>query len=307
MKILVAGATPIGCLFAGLFAKSGEEVRLVDDETAAIEAIGKNGLKFESTGGVQRIPIDAWVELPEEYSADLVFVCDGSRKIGKTIGRIESAVRSKTSVISLQEGVGTLPHLIEAFGIERFFACATNLIATILGPGHLLHTGWGETQIAPAANERMRLAQTLASRLSRVGIKTAATGNLPALVWTRTIIQCGFHALTAIAMVRNGLIIEIQEAEELMRLAVDEAAAVVKASGVNLPDDRLFAQAKKAVASVAEYNSPALQAFFRSEPCGLEDINGAVVRLAEQYGRDAPVNRTLLSLVNLLEKTRREN
>ena len=45
MKIAIAGAGAMGCRFGYMLTKTGQEVTLIDEWPAHIEAIQKNGLK----------------------------------------------------------------------------------------------------------------------------------------------------------------------------------------------------------------------------------------------------------------------
>jgi len=307
MKTVIVGASPVGCLFAGLLAKNGEDVFLLDRDEETISAVNGSGLKFEGSGGVQRVPVKAGASLPESLTAELVLVCVRVSETGEVLDRFADSVGHRTSVVSLQDGVGGLPLIINRFGIERVFACSTNLVATILEPGHVLHSGWGDTRIACTSKEQLSKAKALAARFTRLGIKSAAGDNMAGLVWTRTIVQCGFYALTAITQLRNGSILEIPEAVELMEETIAEAARIVRGAGVVLLTDDLSAEVRRAIEATADNHSPMLSAIFRNKPTDVEVINGAVVDLAGQQGAGAPINATLLNLVRAIEKTRTES
>ena len=44
MKITIIGAGAMGCLFGGLLAEGGEEVRLLDIQADQVRALNENGL-----------------------------------------------------------------------------------------------------------------------------------------------------------------------------------------------------------------------------------------------------------------------
>ena len=52
MKIMVVGAGAMGGSFAGLLAVSGHEVRIIDTDSAHVEAINRDGLLVEGVLGV---------------------------------------------------------------------------------------------------------------------------------------------------------------------------------------------------------------------------------------------------------------
>ena len=64
MKIAIAGAGAMGCRFGYMLTKTGQEVTLIDEWPAHIEAIQKNGLKV--VDGDNTDTIDIKIIRPEE-------------------------------------------------------------------------------------------------------------------------------------------------------------------------------------------------------------------------------------------------
>ena len=57
MKIAIAGAGAMGCRFGYMLTKTGQEVTLIDEWPAHIEAIQKNGLKVVDGDNTDTIDI----------------------------------------------------------------------------------------------------------------------------------------------------------------------------------------------------------------------------------------------------------
>ena len=57
MKIAIAGAGAMGCRFGYMLTKTGQEVTLIDEWPAHIEAIQKNGLKVVDGENIDTIDI----------------------------------------------------------------------------------------------------------------------------------------------------------------------------------------------------------------------------------------------------------
>jgi 2-dehydropantoate 2-reductase len=86
-----------------------------------------------------------------------------------------------------------------------------------------------------------------------------------------------------------------------MRDVVDECLAVARASAVQVPGDVQETVRRLAHTMPGQLSSTA-QDLARGKKSEIEHLNGVVVRKAQALGVPAPVNRTLLALVQLLER-----
>jgi len=186
-------------------------------------------------------------------------------------------------------------------GCERIVAGTTSIGAALLAPGHVLHTSWGDTTLAAKDPNRRDRAEMVASFFSRHGIKTSVADNLDSLLWGRVLIKIGVGAITALTRIRNGKVLEIESAWELSKSAVREAEAIVRQAGIDLPYYNPVSQVEKLLSRTADNLSSMQQDIYKGRRSEVEAINGAVVRLAETLGMQAPVNLALLRLVETLE------
>jgi 2-dehydropantoate 2-reductase len=82
---------------------------------------------------------------------------------------------------------------------------------------------------------------------------------------------------------------------------VDECLAVARACQVQVPSDMHEATRRIAQTMPAQFSSTA-QDLARKKKTEIEHLNGYVVRKGEALGVPTPVNRTLLALVQTLER-----
>lgn len=85
MKIAIAGAGAMGCRFGYMLTKAGQDVVLIDEWPAHIEAIRTNGLQVVDgdTTDTLQIPIYRPEEVHEEV--DVVIAFTKSMKLGKCL------------------------------------------------------------------------------------------------------------------------------------------------------------------------------------------------------------------------------
>lgn len=301
MHTVIIGAGAMGSLIGYLLFRAGAQVDLIERDPAIVRAINTEGLRVEGVSGGHTVPLQARSEAPEGAAADMIFVLVKAQDTAAAIETIRPLVAPRTVVVTWQNGVGSDQLLGETLGRERIVAGVTNLGASLLSPGHVLHTSWGDTTLAslePSAHDR---AEMVASFLSRHSLKTTVAADAVSLLWGKVLINVGISAITTLARVRNGRLLDLPAAKELMRAAVKEAQQVLDAAHIELPYRNPITQIEQALARTADSLSTTLQDHYRGRPTEIEYINGAVVKLAEEMSMDAPINRTLTLLVKTAE------
>jgi 2-dehydropantoate 2-reductase len=164
------------------------------------------------------------------------------------------------------------------------------------GAGHVLHHGRGELVIG-----RAEASDALAAAFNAAGVPVEISDNVAGALWAKLIVNCAYNALSAIAQLPYGRLVAGAGIPEVMNDVVEECLAVAQASGVDVPDDIRAAVPHIAQTMPAQFSSTA-QDLARGKKSEIEHLNGVVVRKGEALGVPTPVNRTLLALVQLLER-----
>jgi len=164
------------------------------------------------------------------------------------------------------------------------------------GPGHVRHHGGGDLVIgvSPAS-------EALAMTLRAAGIQTTIAADIEAVQWTKLITNCAFNALSAVAGIAYGPMMQVDGAREVIAGAIGEAAEVARASGVALPED-LVEKILKIPAAMPNQTSSTAQDLARSKPSEIDFLNGHVVRKGAELGIAVLTNRALQVMVKLAER-----
>ena len=115
-------------------------------------------------------------------------------------------------------------------------------------------------------------------------------------------INCSFNALSAVAGISYGPMIEVEGARDVIASAVREAVAVARACGVAMPDD-LLAQILKIPAAMPNQKSSTAHDLARGKPSEIDFLNGYVVRKGAELGIPTPTNQALQVMVKLRERS----
>ena len=300
MNITVIGAGAMGSLFGALLAEAGNMVTLLDIHREHVDAVNAIGLSIEKAGDRRIVAIQATTDPGRIGPTDLsiVFV-----KSTHTAAAAETAARlsGKTDlVLTLQNGMGNADTLAETLEPSQVIAGTTSHGATFLGPGTIRHAGEGDTVIGPWATAGMTGAEQVAEVFCRANIVTRVVVDVRTVLWAKLLINVGINAITALAGINNGQILELEWSRQLSRAAVEEAMAVARAQGVAIDGDPV-----EKVFQVAAATGPNRSSMGQDvDNCRLTEIaaiNGFIVRIAEKAGMPVPVNRTLTALVETLQ------
>jgi 2-dehydropantoate 2-reductase len=304
--VCVVGAGALGCLFGGMLARAGMRVTLIGRATH-VEAIRRDGLRFESGGRLETISVTATQDMAAVGGARLVLFCVKSADTDAAARALAPHLGRDAVVLSLQNGVDN---------VERIRGEIDNLVlpglvyvaAEMAGPGRVRHTGGGSLTIGELkafrrndGADRSRLEQ-IAALLAGVGIKVTISEAVEADLWTKLVMNCAYNAISALTGSQYGKMVALPEIRAVMAEAVREVVAVAAAKGVQLRDDLVDAAIRLADGMPVTISSTA-QDLQRGRRTEIDHLNGYVVREGDAMGIATPVNRTLNALIKLAERS----
>jgi 2-dehydropantoate 2-reductase len=297
MKIAVMGAGAVGCYFGARLARAGHDVTLIA-RPAHVEAIAQHGLIFESGGAQDRIPVQATTEASGVADADVVLFCVKSTDTEAAGQSIASYLKRDATVLCLQNGVDNAERLQPLIAPVAVPA-AVYVAVEVAGPGHVRHHGRGELIIGAS-----QASTDIARQFGAASIPTTVSDRVTDTLWTKLTTNCAYNALSAVAELPYGPMLEVQGVADVIRIVIDECAAVARALGVSLPHDITEMVLALAGTMPLQYSSTA-QDLARGKPSEIDHLNGYVVRKGAAFGIPTPANLALLVMVRLREARQR--
>jgi len=287
------GAGAVGCYYGGMLARAGHDVVLIG-RAQHVDAIRRHGLHLERQGDDGYVRVDASTEPAAVAGAQLVLFCVKSTDTDRAAAALKPHLAADALVLSLQNGVDNAERLRAALPQE--VAAAVVYVATeMAGPGHVRHHGRGELVIEPSS-----ASDAVAAALIEAGVPTEVSANVRGALWAKLILNCAYNALSAIAQLPYGKLVQVAGVTTSMRDVVAECVAVAHADGVTLPDD-IDAAVKRIAETMAGQFSSTAQDLARGKASEIDHLNGYVARRGDALGVPAPANRMLHTLVKLLE------
>jgi 2-dehydropantoate 2-reductase len=296
MKVAVIGAGAVGCYYGGLLLRAGHDVTFIGRQPH-VDAINAHGLLLDTKTFKRHLPAKAATDATALASPDLVLVCVKSADTEQAGRALAGRLRPETSILSLQNGVDNALRLQSVTG-HAVISAVVYVGSEMAGPGHIRHHGGGDLAIGASA-----ASEALAQTLEAAGIHTTISDDIEVTLWSKLVINCAFNALSAVADISYGPMLEVEGARDVVTRAVQEAIAVAQACGVALPDD-LLAKILNIPTMMPQQKSSTAQDLARGKPSEIDFLNGHVVRKGAELGIPTPTNHALQVMVKLTQRSK---
>lgn len=307
MKILIMGTGAIGGCYGGLLARSGEDVVLLA-RTANLRAIRERGLRVESdTFGDFTVQPEAVDMLDGTWTADLVLFCVKGYHNEQAMSDVLPAVGEGTTVLTLQNGIGSGEQLANHFGAEKVLLGAAYIDAERIEPGVFAQRGSPPRIVLGEENgELSERAQAIADVLRRANIETEVSPNVLTALWSKLVYICALSGMSCITRASFSDVLETPETYSMTMQVMEEALKVGQASGVPL-DDGL---PESVMAGFLEEKGGLISSMhtdlMAGNPLEASLINGAVTRIGEEVGVPTPANSFISACLTIADNKARE-
>lgn len=316
--VVIAGAGSVGCYVGGCLAAAGRDVTLLLRDRLA-SAIGLHGLNISDFAGVERHLSPSLIGLASEPAAAfrdarLVLVTVKCGDTAAMAALIADHAPGDALVVSLQNGVGNVDALAQHLGAPRVIAgCVTlNVVQATQrhGPPRFHSATSGGVMVGPNA-------LGLATALDVAGLPASEPADITGTVWSKLVLNMN-NALNAISGLP--LVAELADPgwrrllarhiDETLSVLSDAGIATVAIEGVNprlipyalrLPTPLFRLAARGMMAIDREARSSMAQDILRRRPTEVDFLQGAVIDLAGNTGRRAPIAERVRELVKRIE------
>ncbi|MFC1753197.1 ketopantoate reductase family protein [Thermoproteota archaeon] len=303
MNIAVVGPGAIGILFGAKLIESGESVYFLDHDRARVEIIKKQGISLENKSKTRACSANITDQSGDLKEIDLFLICVKSYDTRTAVKSIKSIVGERSSVLTLQNGVGNIEIIEEIIGPEKVVCGVTIQGANVISDGKIRHAGVGETAIGRIDGKIPVQLRGIREAFNKAGMKTRISKDIKSLMWSKLIINVGINALTAITRLRNGDLLKYEGARTILRQAVSEAVKVAKRKRIKLIYDDIIDKTEAVCEATAQNISSMLQDVLRSKKTEIDSLNGAIIRQGQSMGIATPVNSLLVNLIKAIESS----
>ncbi len=294
MQIAVIGAGAVGCYYGALLLRAGHEVTFVGRQPH-VDAINAHGLLLEMQAFKGHLPAKAATDATSLAHTGLVMFCVKSADTESAGESLRGRLDPNSPILSLQNGVDNPQRLRTVLG-NPVIPAVVYVGSEMVGPGHVKHHGSGRLVIG-ASPESEAVAQTM----NAAAIETTIAEDIETTQWTKLITNCAFNALSAVAAIPYGPMIDVEGTKDVARSVIEECVMVARACGLTMPED-LADQILKIPGLMPNQMSSTAQDLARGKPSEIDFLNGYVVHKGAELGIATPTNRALQVMVKLAER-----
>lgn len=320
--IAIAGAGSIGCYVGGCLALAGRKVDFLG-RGRILGALRKDGLRVSELDGRDRRIDPAALAATDDPAialrdADIILVTVKSGATGEMAAMIAAHARSDAIVLSLQNGIDNADKL-------RAEPPARRVLAGMV-PFNVVQSPDGEAplRVHRASGGKVMIEDGvpgLAALLDVEGLGVETHTDMKAVLWSKLLMNLN-NALVAL----SGLPLTSELADRRWRFIlagqIEEALAAMKATGIQparitalppsllpkvlkLPNPLFGLLARRMLAIDPEARSSMWDDLQRGRPTEIDELQGAVLRLASQAHMPAPTIERIVALVRRAEAEKR--
>lgn len=318
MRVAVIGVGAIGGLFASRLARSGCEVLLCarGDTAQALEAVGL--LLDTPDGRTIALAPDRWTvfdtnqpDIPVELQgwADYAILCGKSYDIPNLCKIAESVLSLNGIAMCLSNGIGHMEKLANFVGKHRVLGASTTHGAIRIGPGEIHWTSRGSIKMGAFIGSDLEPVEpridSLMSALDEAGLQPIWSEDIAKTIWSKLLLNVAINPVCAISGILNGQMLLQPELFETGLAAMEEAARIATAEGIDMSDFDLAQALEDLCRATADNRVSMLQDIMAGRETEIDSICGEVVKRGEALGIPTPRNQTLHALVKGIEHSTR--
>ena len=306
MKILIMGTGAIGGCYGGLIARSGGDV-VFAARGDNLQAISEVGLRIDSaTFGDVVVHPKAVDRLDGSWTADLILFCVKGYHNEKAMSDMAPAVGDGTTILTLQNGIGSGEQLAHRFGADRILLGAAYIDAERTAPGVFAQRGSPPRIIlGEESGELTDRAKAVADALLQAEIETELSTNVLTALWSKLVYICALSGMSCITRSSFSEVLETPETYAMTMQVMTEALKVGQASGVALDDELPDAVMAGFLEEKGGLISSMHTDLVEGNPLEVSLINGAVARIGREIGVDTPANGFIAACLTIADNRAR--
>ncbi len=297
MRIAIMGAGGIGGCYGGLLARSGNDVTVIA-RGAHLAAIREKGLQLVQPDADFTVDVAATGDPSEVGPVDLVIFSVKGHQNPEAVPLIKPLVGDGTTVLTIQNGLGSAEELGKVYGAERVLPGSAFVISNIVSPGVVKQQSpvpriaFGESN-----GDRSARATAIYETLSTAGIQAELSDDISRVLWSKMLYNSPANGMASAARLSPKDLIETPEGAKMFRSAIQEVADVGSASGVPFGEEDVQGAIDLITARPMGARGSMQADLEARRPLELEAMVGSVGRIGREVNVLTPIFDVLYTLL----------
>lgn len=289
------GAGGVGGYFGAKLAADGNDVTFIA-RGAHLAAMRESGLRVLSETGDLHIEAPQVVEDPSESGLfDLVLFCVKLWDSEPAARLIQPQLAADAAVVPLQNGVAAVGLLSDVLGPQFVLPGLARIASAIEAPGVIRHNGaFAEIVFGELDGSESWRQDTLLAACDAAGFTGKISKNIQRDLWHKLTLLAPMAGACTMNRATLGTVRDDAAMRGQLVGMVEEAAAVGRASGLDLRDD-LAQRTLAAIETFPETMKPSMLHDLESgKRLEVDWLNGALVRLGGEHGVATPEHQRVV-------------
>lgn len=305
MQILVVGAGALGGLIGARLSEAGEDVTLVDINTARARLLSDMGICITQDGKDETcVKLRVVSSFAGLAPFDLIFVAVKTYQTEEAVRAVAPAIKPSTLFLSLQNGIGNTDAMARIVGGERVLCGITYHSIQHTGPNRIHYrAGIKPIQIASYTGGVTPEVEAIGALLNHAGLRTDVVATVDSAIWQKVLHNAVVNPVSAVTGLTCREMLADEDLMAFMRDLCGECIAVMRAHGVPIVDEEDPFRPVIASLKALGKNRPSMwQDLTRGQQTEVDAINGAIVAEGRRLGVTAPHNKALVHFIHSRER-----
>lgn len=300
MKVTIIGCGALGSLLAFKLVRAGVDVCVCQRPGPQFDAIQANGITFlDREGNTVKAKCTVVPALDGlEPAADLVLVLVKAYQTEEAVLSIKGHLPQNGIVLTLQNGLGNAETLARELGEDHIAAGTCTYGAHRVAPGIIAWGGDGMIRFGPW--KRGMDVSRVMEILERAGMEVRLEPDPRRALWEKVILNASVNTVSALTRLKNGQMLEMPNAVELMRELAGEGIRAAKLAGEEIDNESLWALVRSVLDKTADNRTSMLQDVENGRETEVDAIVGMLVEQARLRGETLARLETVYALVKCL-------
>lgn len=233
MLVYIAGSGAMGCRFGYQISKTNNDVILLDNWEAHIQAIKENGLKI--SGDVEetvKLPIMKPTQATEQ--ADLIILFTKAMQLPQMLTDIKGIIGPETKVLCLLNGLGHEDVIRHYIPEHNILMGVTVWTAGLEGPGQVHLQGVGALNLQSMDPANQEAGHQIADLLNDAQLNATYDDNVVPNIWRKACVNGTMNSTCALLDCTIGELFASEDGLNMVKEIIHEFVIVGRAEGWSL-------------------------------------------------------------------------
>jgi 2-dehydropantoate 2-reductase len=300
--ILVVGAGAIGGLYAAYLAKVAK-VSVIDLNQAHVDAVRGSGLALTGlTESVTRI--DAFASAAEmgKQKLDAVIILVKSQATEAAFKSVEPFIEGRPVLVTFQNGMGNDELLEKITDLDVAHGVSFEA-ARYDGPGRVHHLVHGECSWIGPSRGSLESVGWLGELMDQSGLPTKSAADPRGAIWGKFIFNSVMNPIGALVMGVNAARYNVTEVRDLIDSMTEEALAVAKALGIDIPYDPMtfVKKTRSGELAITKHGGSMAQDIAAGRETEIDGLTGYLVKKAKEVNVPVPACEAIYRIMKGLD------